>query len=171
MKCIKLTKLSSTLAVNRHRSPVIGPGDISVLAQSNHRLNGECHARLALANSLVFGVVRDIWRTMENAIDAMSNVRTDNTAATGLCVLLDDVAKLAEQSPWLNQLDGFLQALARRLHDTDRVGIGLGPVAHVVCLVQVTMETLMVESDVKVDDVAVQEDALVRNSMANDLVD
>lgn len=165
-----LTKLCSQLSVDCGTGPVIRPGHIAVLAQGDHGLNGKGHARLALAHCLVFGVMGNIGGTMEDAVDAMAHICPNHTAVAALGMLLDDVSKLAEQGSRLHLLDSQLQTLAGRLHNTDRVGIRLGPVADIVRLVEITVVAIMIQRHVQIDDVAVEEDALVRDAVANNLI-
>jgi len=165
------TELRSLLAVNRGARPVIRPCDVPVLAQRNHGLDCEGHARLALAHRLILGVVWNIGRAVEHLVDAVADISPDDAAVLGLGVGLDDVAKLAEQSAGLYQLDGLVQTLTRSLDNANSVGIRLRPITNVVCLVQITVEALVVESHVEVDDVSVQQDPFIGNAVANDLVD
>ena len=143
-----LTKLSRALPVNGGAGPVVGPCHVTVLAQGDHGLDGKGHSRLALAHRLVLGVMRDVGRAVEDAVDAVADVRPDHAAVPALGVLLDDVAELAEQRARLDLLDGLLQTLARSLHDTDRVGISLGLVADIVCLVQVAVVSVVIQGNV-----------------------
>lgn len=166
-----LTKLSCQLAVNGRARPVVGPGNVSVLAQRNHGLNGECHAGLAFTDSLVFGVVGDVGRAVEELSDAMTTVSSDDAAVLLLGVLLDDVSKLSNQNSRLHGLDRLLQALSGRLNNTDSIGVGLGFVADVVGLVQIRVVSLMVERHIDIQDVAVDKDTLIWDTVADDFVD
>lgn len=150
-----LTKLSRPRSILRHAGPVVGPSLVLVRAQADHGLNGEAHARLRLADSLVLGVVRNVWRAVEQLVDAVSAVGLDDAAATALCVLLDCVAEIAEQNSGLNRLDGHVQALARRFGNTDRVCVQRCLFANVVGFVQVAVEAAVVECDIDVEDVAI----------------
>ena len=165
-----LTKLSSPLAVNRGAGPVVRPRHIPVLAQRNHRLDREGHARLALADSLVLRVVWDVGRTVEQAVDAVATVCPDDAAVVLLGLLLDDVAELTYQNTRLDRLDGFVQTLARGLHDPHVLGVRLRLVTDIVCLVEIGVVALVVDGHVDVEDVAVDQEALVRNAVADDLV-
>ena len=115
--------------------------------------------------------MRNVGRAVEGLVDAVADVGTDDAAAAALSVRLDHVAKVAEQSAGLDQLDSLRQALAGRLGDAHRVRVGLRLVADVVCLVEIAVVAFMVEGDVEVEDVAVDEDALVGNAVADDLVE
>ncbi len=166
-----LTKLSGPLAIYGRAGPVIGPGHIAVLAQSNHGFDGECHAGFALANGLVLGVVWNVGRAVEDCVDAVAHVRSDDATAFGLGVFLDRVAKLAEQGARLHQLYGLREALPRSFCHTDRVRVSLGLVTDIVCLGEGAVVALVIERYVEIDDVTVEEDALVGDSMADNFVD
>lgn len=150
-----LTKLGRPRSILRHAGPVVGPSLVLVRAQANHGLNGEAHARLRLADSLVLCVVGDVWRAVEQLIDAVSAVGLNDTATTALCMLLDCVAEIAEQDSGLDRLDGHVQTLARRLGDADRVCVEGCLFADIVGFIQIAVEAAVVECDVNVEDVAV----------------
>lgn len=167
----QLTKLGRLLPVNSRAGPVIRPSNVAILAQRNHRLDSKGLSRLALANCLVLGVMRDVGRAVEDRVNAVTDVSPDDTGVLGLGVLLNRVAKVTVQRPWLDELDRLIKTLSSRLNDAHGVRVSLRPVAHVVRLIQVTVVALMVERDIQVDNVAVHEDALVGNTVADDLVD
>lgn len=164
------TELGCELAVNGCARPVVGPCHIPILAERNHGLNREGHARLALSDRLVLGVMGDVGRTVEYRVDAVADICSDDAAVLGLGVGLNGIAKVAEQGARLHQLDGLVEALASRLDHTNSIRVRLGSVADVVCLVEIAVVALVVERDVEVDDVAVEEYALVGNAVADDLV-
>lgn len=167
----KRTELGCSLSVNGCAGPVIGPSNVSVLAHSNHRLNGKGHSNLALAHSLVLGIVRDVGRAVEELSDAVAAVRSNYAAVLLLCNLFDNVSKLSDQDARLDSLDGLVERLTCCLHYSYAVGIGLGPVANVVCLVKIGVVSTMVQADVDVEDIAVEENALIGNTVADDFVD
>lgn len=139
-------------------------------AQANHRLNGEAHAWLRLSHSLVLGVMWDVGCAVEQLVDTVSAVCLDDAAVLSLCVLLDNVSIFAEKRAWLNQLDSLVQALSRCLDNADRIWVRECLVADVVCLVEVAVETAVVEGHVDVEDITILEDALVGNAVADDFV-
>ena len=61
----------------------------------DHWLDGECVSRLHDADGLVLGVVGDVGRAVEEAVDAVPAVRPHHREALRLSVLLDHVAHLA----------------------------------------------------------------------------
>lgn len=166
-----LTKLSRQLAINSCAGPVVRPRNVSVLAQGNHGFNSKGHSRLAFADCLVLGVVWDIGRAVEQLADSVAAVGSDDTAVLLLGVLLDDVSKLPDQGTGLHSLDGLLQALSCRLDDTDGVRVRLGPVTNVICLVQIGMVAFVVEGNVDVENIAVEENTLIGDTVADDFVD
>lgn len=166
-----LTKLSRQLSVNGCAGPVVRPRNVSVLAQRNHGLDSKGHSRLAFADCLVLGVVWDIGRAVEQLADSVAAVGSDDTAVLLLGVLLDDVSKLPDQGTGLHSLDGLFQALSCRLDDTDGVRVRLGPVTNVVCLVQIGVVAFVVEGNVDVENIAVEENTLIGDTVADDFVD
>lgn len=165
-----LTKLRRQGAILSDTRPVIRPGLVSVRADADHRLDREAHTRLRLPNRLVLRIVRDVWRTVEELVDAVAAVSPDNAAVLALRVLLDDVAVLAEERAWLHQLNSLFQTLSRRLRHTDGVRVRLCFVANIVCLVQIAVEAAVVEGHVDVQDIAVLQYSLVGYAVADDLV-
>ncbi len=115
--------------------------------------------------------MRDVGRAVEQLVDAVAAVRADDAAVLFLGDLFDNVAKLADQDTRLDRLDRLVQALARGLDNADIVRIGLGTVADVVRLVEIGMVPLVVECDVNVENISVQQDALVGDAVADDFVD
>ncbi len=111
--------------------------------------------------------MRHVGRAVEELVDAVAAVGFDDGAAAGFGVFLNDATGVAEEHAWLDEFDGFGEALARGFNDADRVAGGEGGGADVVGFVEVAVEAAMVECDVEVEDVAVEEDALVWNAMTD----
>jgi hypothetical protein len=86
-------------------------------------------------------------------------------------MLLDDIAVLAEECAWLDDFDGLVQALSRRLRNTYRIRVRQRLVTNVKRLVEIGVEAVMVDRYVDVEDIAVFEYALVWNAVADDLVE
>jgi len=114
--------------------------------------------------------MRDVGRAVEYRVDAVADIGSNDAAVLGLGVGLNGIAKVAEQCARLHQLDGLIEALASRLYNTDSIGVRLGPVTNIVRLVEIPVVALVVERDVEVDDVAVEEYALIRNAVTDDLI-
>ena len=113
----------------------------------------------------------NIGSAVEELVDAMATVGPDNTAVLALGVLLDDVAVLAEKCAWLDNLNGLVQAFTRSLGNAHCIRVCQSLVANVVCLVQVSVEATVVQSNVDVEDITILEDSLIGNAVADDLVD
>lgn len=80
IRSAKPTKLRRSLPVLRRAGPVVWPGHVLVRSQIDHRLDRKAHALLRLPNRLVVLVMRDVWRAMEQAVDAVAYVRLDDVA-------------------------------------------------------------------------------------------
>lgn len=114
--------------------------------------------------------MRHVWRAVEQLADAVATVCADDAAVLCLGVLFNNVSKLANLHTRLDGFDGLIQTLARSLNDAHVVWVGLGAVANVVRLVQVGVVALVVQGHINVEDIAVEEDALVGDTVADDLV-
>ena len=114
--------------------------------------------------------MRYVGSAVEKLVDAVSAVCPDNTATFTLCVLLDDVAVLAEKCTWLNDFDSLLQAFSRRFRHTYRIRVCQCLVTDIICLIKVTVETVVIECHINVEDVAVLEWSVVRDAVAYDFV-
>lgn len=167
----KRTKLGSALSVNSGTGPVIGPCNITVFAQSNHGLNRKGHARLAFANRLVLGVVRNVGRAVEELVDTVTTVRANDTAVLGFGVLLNNVTEFTNESTGLNSLNSLVETLASAFNYANVIRVGLGAIANVVRLVKIGMVAVVVQSDVDVENVTVEQNSLIGNAVANDFVD
>lgn len=111
-----------------------------------------------------------VGRAVEQRVDPVPAIRPDSAAVPGLGVLFDDVAKLPDRGTRLYGLDREVEALPRRLNHPNSIGVRLRLIADVVGLVQVTVVTFVVEGDVEVEDIAVEEDPLIRDTVADNLV-
>ena len=141
-----------------------------MLSEVDHGLDRKRHAGLAGADGLVPGVVWDVGRRVVGAVDAVADVVPDHVAPLALRVPLDGVAEISNQRARLDQLYGLVEGLARGLDHAHRVRVRARLVPDVVGLVQVGVVAVVVERDVQVDDVPVDEGALVGYAVADDLV-
>lgn len=114
--------------------------------------------------------MRDVGRAVEEGVDAVATVRLDGAAVSALGQLLDDGAVVLEGSAGLGNGNGRVQAVAGGLDNADGVGVCQGFLADIVRLVNVAVEASVVEGDVDVDNVAVLQDALIGNTVADALV-
>lgn len=115
--------------------------------------------------------MRDVGRAVEELSDAVATVGSNYAAVLLLCNLFNDVSKLSDQDTRLDSLDGLVKRLTCRLHYSYAVGIGLGPVANVVCFVKIGVISTMVQADVDVEDITIEENALIGNTVADNFVD
>lgn len=112
----------------------------------------------------------DVRRGVEKLIDAMTTVGLDDTAVSTLGVLLDHVSRISEQHAGFDDLNGLEEAFTRCFNDSHRLGVGSCLVAHIICLIQVAMEAFVVQGDVEIEDIAIQEDSLIRYAVAYHLI-
>lgn len=138
--------------------------------QTDHRLDGEAHARFCLSDSLVFCVMWNVGCAVEQLVDTMSAVGLDDAAILRLCVLLDNVSRIAEEHAGLDQLDSLVQALSRCLDNANGVWICECLLADVVRFVEVAVEAAVVEGHVDVEDITILEDTLVGNAVTDDFI-
>jgi hypothetical protein len=109
----------------------------------------------------------DVRRTVEYAVDTVAAISLDDGAAAGFGVFFDDVAEVAKGGARFDGGDGEGEAFPRGFDEFDEFLIGEGFVADVVGFVQVTVVAFVVEGYVKIEDVAVEEDAAVGNAVAD----
>jgi hypothetical protein len=166
----RLTKLSSPCAVYRHIRPFIWPMELSGLSKSEDGLDGKGHARLARSHRFVLAVVRYPRRRMKLGVDAVTAPRCYDAQVSRLCVLLDDTAKFSNGGTRPDDRDGQIQAFSSRFHEADCIWVGFRLFSHVIRLVEICMVATVVQRNVEVDDVSVQEGALIRYAVANNLV-
>ena len=166
----KLTKLSGPLPIASHTCPVIWPRLISVRTQRNHRLDRETHALLGGSYSLVFGIMWDARRTVEQAVDAVTTISLDDTTVSFLDMLLDHVPIIPKKGSWLDEPDGCVQAFSGGLNHPNGIGVVPCFLADVVGLVEITVIASMIQCDIYVYDVTIHKHPLIRNSMADDLI-
>lgn len=166
-----MLKLCGPFAVSSDTRPIVGPGLVPMGTQTYHWLNRETHPRFRRPNSLVLAIVRNIRGAVEQLIDSMSTVRCYHTAILGLCKLFNHITGISEEHARFHNLDCLVETLPRRLHHSDGVEIRFRFVSDVVGLVQISVKSPMIEGDVDIENIAVLKLPLVRNAMANDLVD
>lgn len=162
-------ELRRPATVGGNAGPVIRPGPVLVGAKCDHRLDGEAHARLGLANSLVFGIVGHVGCAVEKLIDAVATVGLNYATVVGFCNLLNRVAVVAEESAGLNELDRFFQRVSCGFDNAYAVRV-LVRLADVVSLVEVAVEATVVKRNVDVQNVTILQRTLVGNAVADNLV-
>ena len=107
---------------------------------------------------------------MERAVDTMTAIRLDDRAAAGLGVFLYDVTEVFEGDAGFDDCDCLVETFPSCLDKLHKLLVGERLVADIVGFIEVAMVAFMVESDVQVEDVAVEQDSLIRNAMANHFV-
>lgn len=165
-----MLELRRPCPINGYTRPIIRPRAIAITARADHRLDRETHTRLGDPHGLVLGVMRDVGGAVEEGVDTMAAIGRDDGAVVGFGVLFDGVADVAEGEARLDRFDGEAGAFARGFDEVDVCGVEGGG-ADVVGFVEVAVVAVVVEGDVEVDDVAVEEDAGVRDTVADDFVD
>lgn len=156
--------------INGDTGPVIGPRTITVAARADHWFDCETHARLRRAYRLVLRIMRDVGRAVEEGVDAVTAVRRDDGAIVRLSVLFDGVADAAEGEAGFHGFDGEAGTFARGFDEVDVRGCECCR-ADVVGFVEVAVVAAVVEGDVEVDDVTVEEDARVGDTVTYYFVD
>ena len=82
----------------------------------------------------------------------------------------DDRANISEEHSRLDHLHSTIKAFPGGFRNANRIHVYFGPVSDVVGLVEITVKTAMIERHVDIDDVSIQENTVVWNPMADDLV-
>lgn len=164
------TELSSSFPIDGRAGPIVRPSYITILAERNHRFNGKGHAGFTFANGLVFGIVRHIRGTVEKLVNAVSAVGPNDAAIFLFRMLFDNVAKLADENTRFDGLNGLLKAFPSCFDNSYIVRVCLGPVADVVCFVQISMVAFVEERNIDIKNVSINKNSLVRNSVANNFV-
>lgn len=119
-----MLELGRTLSIHCDTGPVVGPCPVLVRSQADHGFDGEAHARLCLTDGLVLCVMRHVGCAVEEGVDSVTTVGLDSAASSLLGMLFDDWAVFPEQGLGLCNLDGFVETLAGRLDDANRLRIG-----------------------------------------------
>lgn len=114
--------------------------------------------------------MHNTWRGVEEIVDAMATVRPDDTQIPRLCMLLNDVPRLSERHSRFDKGDGKVQTLPGSFDEVDVFRI-VSLFSDIIRLVQVTMVTSMVNGYVNIENVTIFQRPLIRNTMANDLID
>ena len=164
------TELGSSFAIDSDVGPVIWPIHFLIPPERENGLDGEGHARFADTRHFALAIVRDPWRRMELSVNAMATPGRDDFAASGFCVRLNDSSEVSKRCARLHHGNCLVQAFTRGFNELYRVRVRLGSVADVVRFVQVSVVTPVIDRDVEVEDVTVQENALVGYTMADHFV-
>lgn len=166
----RVLKLCRPRPVDGHTRPIIRPCFIPGTAHTYHRLDGKTHPRLRNAHGLVFRVMRNIRRTVEQRIDTMPAIRRNDRAFLLLGVFFYRVADVAEGEAWFDGFDGKPKTFAGGFDQVDICFVQACG-ANVVGFVEVTVVAAVVEGDVEVDYIAIEENSGVGNTVADYFVD
>jgi len=148
--------------------PGVLPNHVFVGAFVDHRLDGEDVPRLHKANGFVSSVVGNCGCLMEQTAYTMSLIVSDDAVALGLCDFGDDVADFSIHGARPTNFDSFHQALISCVDKSNACVVYL---THAICFVEVSMEAVLVATDVQVDDVTILEWPGIRDAVADDFVD
>ena len=116
------------------------------------------------------GIMRDVRRAVEVLVDSVTAVCAHNAELVGLGVLFNHIAKAAEKDTGLDGGDRLVKGLTGSLNQAHHIRVGLGLITNVVCLIEIRVQAIAVDGNVEVDDITVLKRALVRDTVANDLV-
>lgn len=107
---------------------------------------------------------------MEQLIDPVATVCPDNTALLRFAVLFNHVSNISDQHSRLYNLYGFFQCVSRTFYNSNVLWVCFGFVSHVVCFVEIAVETSVIDRNVNVDNISILEDVLVWYAVTYDLV-
>ena len=155
------------LPVDGDRGPPVVPQHVAPVAQGDHGLDGERHARLHDRAGRGSCVVGDLQVGVELLADAVAHEVAHHPEPVGLGVVLDGRADVGHRPPRPHRGDAQVEALPGDLHqpagrvvDRPHQERGAG----------VAVDAVEVDGDVEVDDVAVDQGAVVGDAVADDLV-
>jgi len=93
----RFLKLRASFTVNGGRSPRVLPVlRVPVGSQVDHWFDGEAHSGFHRPNGLVFGVMRDIGRGVEQVVDTMTGVGADHRTAISSCNRLNGFSDITK---------------------------------------------------------------------------
>ena len=141
---------------------------VGLVAQREHRLDGERHALLEGDVVAWLVVVEDDQPGVEGRVHPVAGVVADHAVAEPLGVVLDDASDDADGPARTHRLDGAVHGL---LGVGDEVTGLLADVATQEGVAVVTVHTVLVGGHVDLDDVAVLQRTSIRDAVADDVVD
>ena len=108
-----------------------------------------------------------IWRAVKELVDTVATVGLHNSAIARFGVFFYRIPWVAEEHTGLHESNRLLQAFPSSLDDTHifRVLRCLG--SYVIRLVQVAVEALVIEGHIEVENIAVNEYTLIRNTVTD----
>ena len=162
-----MLELSCAGQVFRDSRPPIVPVGGAWAAQSNHRLNGECHSRPHECCGQRVIHVWNLQTRLKNIADSMAAIVADNPHALGVGIGLDGLSDGSNRKAWFHGADALPEGL---MGDADEVCRLFVDGAHGEGGIGVAMHAMEEEGDVNVEDVSVLERATVRDAMTDDFV-
>jgi beta-galactosidase len=163
----RVLELSGALAVLRHRRPAVRPDVVIDRAQGEHRLDRERHPRLDDGVAVRVVVVRHDQAGVERRPDSVPGEVPHDAVVEPLGVGLDDAADDVEPPAGPHRLDPAHHRLVRALDQQPGLLVHL---ARQERGVRVTVHAADEPGDVDVDDVALPHDRVVRDAVADDLI-
>ena len=161
-----MLELGGALLVAREDGPAV-PGDVELrTALREHGLDGE-HVALLEPELVLVAAVRHEGRRVEGGADAVPAVLADDTVAAGVGRVGARVADFREARAGSDDGDRGVEGPARGVDEPAARGVDVAD-AHGAAVV--AKNTVDENAHVERDDVAVPEDARVRNPVANDVV-
>jgi len=147
--------------------PAVGEQLHLVLAQVHHGFDGEEHAFPQHLARALLAEVQDVGRVVEHLAQAMAAEVTDHRAAHGFHVGLDGVADVAGARAGLDHRKATLE---RFIGDVDQALGPRGDRADAVHAAGVAVPAVDDDGDVDIGDVALTQDPVAGDAMADDVV-
>ena len=163
-------ELSCSTSIGGDARPIIGPRLVSIRTKTDHWFNCKAHSRLCSTHRFVLSIMRNVWSGVEELVDPMATVRLDDTAVSTFGVLLDHIARIAEEHARFDNLNGLVETFPCCLNNTNRIRVCVCLVADIIRFIQIPVEAFMIECDVEIEDVTIQQNSLIRYAMADDFV-
>lgn len=159
-----MLELGWSLAVCSDRSPVVRPCDVLVDSRVNHRFYRK--DMTWLHNSYCF--IACIMRYIRSDVEQFSNTVATVSSIDRKSILFDElgnyVSDLSVHSARFANWYRFLKAL---ISLGNKELAGLGNFSNEISLIEINVEAIFVDSNVKVDNVTVFQRSTVWNSVAN----
>src|SRR4051794_29539049 len=137
-------------------------------ADVDHRLDGEDHARLELGAGAGTAGVDDLGAVVKDAADAVAAEIADDAIALAFGMALDRIGDVAEMVAGPGLFEAEHQAFVGHV---DQLASFQGYVPDEVHAAGIAVPAVENRRDVDVDDVAVLENLVARDAVADDMVD
>ena len=110
-------------------------------------------------------------RPVEYTSDAVARIAFDDTASIGLCDRLNDPANLCIRHARPTNGNRGIEALARRANQPHQRLTRTSLVSHRIRGIQVAMKAIVVQGHIQINNITITQGTLVRDTMADDLID